>query len=125
MYDKFVWQRYRAAFQDRFSQSTSTLSSMMGSVPGATEAAKQRLGMFEKTPIKDLSLRQLRDAVQNMQLYWNSLRVVETMQQPEITSVVDALFHRWAFNLPFTSWIPQLTKKTGLACWHRRAGRCT
>ena len=88
--------RYRAAFQDRFSQSGSTLSSMMASVPGATESARQRIGMFDKTPIKDFSLRQLRDAVQNMQLYWNPLRVVETMQQPGITHVVDALFHRFA-----------------------------
>ena len=66
----------------------------MASVPGASAAARQRLGMFDQTAVSSLSLRQLREAVQNLQFHWNRLRVAETMQQPQITGVVDALFHR-------------------------------
>jgi len=97
--DALLFVRYRAAFQERFHTSTMTLADMISRVPGASPAAKQRLGgMFEKAAVKDLTLRQLRDATQNMQFHWNQLRVVETMQQPEITEVVDALFHRYIFG---------------------------
>lgn len=73
--------------------STQTLADMLKGVPD--QAARLRLGgMFEKTAVKDLTLRQLRDAVQNMQFHWNTLKVVETMPHAEINNVVDALFHR-------------------------------
>jgi hypothetical protein len=41
-----------------------------------------------------MTLRQLRDSVQNMQLRWVEMRVAETMQ-PQIMEAVDALFHRF------------------------------
>jgi hypothetical protein len=41
-----------------------------------------------------MTLRQLRDSVQNMQLRWVEMRAAETMQ-PQITEAVDALFHRF------------------------------
>ena len=86
--------RYRAAFQDRFHQSSHSLADLMAQVSQAPPSARQRLGMFDRTAVKALSLRQLRDAVQNLQLEWNRLRVAETMQ-PQIGEVVDALFHRY------------------------------
>lgn len=66
---------------------------MMASVPGAPAGARHKLGMFEETAVNCLSLRQLRDAVQNLQFHWVGLSVPETMQ-PQIVGVVDALFHR-------------------------------
>jgi hypothetical protein len=48
-------------------------------------------------PMKDLTLRQLLDSVKNIQHEWIPQRVAETMQ-PQIASVVDALFHRWVVS---------------------------
>jgi hypothetical protein len=50
--------------------------------------------LFDGKPVKDFSLRQLRDSVQNLQMQWVPLQVVETMQ-PQAMEAVDALFHRF------------------------------
>ena len=50
--------------------------------------------MFENKAVKDLTLRQLRDSVQNLQMQWIPLQVAETMQ-PQAMEAVDALFHRF------------------------------
>lgn len=56
---------------------------------------KQRasLTFLGHVPAKDLTLRQLRDTVQNLQQQWVGLCIPETMQ-PGIVTAVDALFHR-------------------------------
>ncbi len=56
------------------------------------EGCRSRLCLFDSTPVHSMTLRQLRDSVQNLQLNWVEMKVAETMQ-PQITEAVDALFH--------------------------------
>ena len=102
--------RYRAAFQERFHQSTLSLSGILcsrfnqtttGSAATARmqEFAKERmqrarLCLFDNVPVKNMTLRQLRDSVQNLQMQWVPMQIAETMQ-PEAMEAVDALFHRF------------------------------
>ena len=56
---------------------------------------KQELlaGPHDRTPVRDMTLRQLRETVQNLQFRWVKTRAAETMQ-PSINNAVHALFHR-------------------------------
>ncbi len=110
--------RYRAAYQERFHQSNESLISYLcsglqdqpagvriyssqsnGGAANTSDAQKERqrrsrLCLFDTTPVRDMTLRQLRDSVQNLQLNWVPLSVAETMQ-PQAMEAVDALFHRF------------------------------
>jgi hypothetical protein len=74
-------------------------SQRSGGAANTSEAQKEmqrrsRLCLFDTTPVRDMTLRQLRDSVQNLQVNWVSLSVAETMQ-PQAMEAVDALFHRF------------------------------
>ena len=112
--------RYRAAYQDRFHQSDLTLhqilcegllspslqerqqqliSAAMTKESAATALQQERqrrnrLCLFDQIPVRALTLRQLRDTIQNIQLQWVPLQVAETMQ-PQIMEAIDALMHRF------------------------------
>lgn len=122
--------RYRAAYQDRFHESSLSLSGILCSGLNSTAAAasshgasnssfyyssssnrnsaasnsqdhvskeqsrRSRLCLFDNVPVKNLTLRQLRDSVQNLQMHWVQLCVAESMQ-PEAMEAVDALLHRF------------------------------
>jgi hypothetical protein len=62
----------------------------------ADPAARQRLCVLERMPVKSMTLRQLKDTVHNLQVEWVRQSVPETMQ-PDINEAVDALFHRYEY----------------------------
>jgi hypothetical protein len=90
--------RFRAAYQDVHHASSSTLETIL-MPPGKhlNDAAKSRLrrmALFDHIPVNKLTLRQLRDSLENMQVQWVKERISETMQ-PRINDAVDAIFHRF------------------------------
>lgn len=108
----FLIARYRAAKQQRFHTSQSTLSMLCkdGSpdttnatnITNATNATnatnhmdeiqKNILDVHHTTPVNMYTLKQLRDTVQNMQRVWTPHSCVE---MPGITEAVDACMHRF------------------------------
>jgi hypothetical protein len=49
--------------------------------------------VFDDVAVNKMTLRQLRDCVQNFQFHWVRVSAAETMQ-PQLQEAVDALFHR-------------------------------
>lgn len=87
-------RRYRAAYQDRFHNSVLSLGSiLLANSSGASKQQRERMCLLEGVPVCSMTLRQLRDSVQNMQFHWVKCHAAETMQ-PNIREAVDALFHR-------------------------------
>lgn len=80
--------RFRAAYQDLHHASDKCLGDFLD------DASKKRLCLFDGVPVRSMSLRQLRDSVDNLQVEWFRMRLAETMQ-PRINDAVDALFHRF------------------------------
>lgn len=115
--------RYRAAFQERYHESGKTIrellvgnltvsqgsqargnnhgfmsltATMTGACAGSDHNMRERgkMCIFDTVSVRDMSLRQLRDTVQNFQFHWVKVGAVETMQ-PHLLDAVDALFHRF------------------------------
>ncbi len=81
--------RFRAAYQDVHHASNKCLGDLL-----LDEPSRKRLCLFQGVPVRSMSLRQLRDSVDNLQVEWFRMRLAETMQ-PRINDAVDALFHRF------------------------------
>lgn len=112
--------RYRAVWQARFHESSASLSTILLQAC-ATDVPRQErfqprppaqkndhkntelrrvsdaLCAHEKAsvPVREMTLRQLRDSVQSLQSSWFKLRLVETFPPVVLTHAVDALFHRF------------------------------
>lgn len=114
--------RFRAAYQDVHHQSDKCLGDFFKTVckepahairhghggrgeDDANSRVARRLCLFDGVPVRKMSLRQLRDSVDNLQVEWFRMRIAEGMQ-PRINDAVDALFHRFG-TLASQTWTMQ------------------
>ena len=121
--------RYRAAFQHRFSKSSKSLKDML--LPSPQPAAPQgkapaspvqRLWLFDNVPVKSMTLRQLRDSVQNLQVKLSSYPSFDCKADPGLrsTGTPCAWWKPWTPPCSWRQWTPS---STASGCWGRRPGR--